>query len=141
MSFSPTCFACALPTSMSPSSSPYLLMSRWAWRRMMATFSSERVQPRTSYRELNTSVVARSVLHFSLSCSTLELDGVSLLEGATLLLEETLLLLDGVALLEETLLLLEGAALLEEAMLLEEGRTASFPLRSSPTFSLPQMTS
>ena len=88
---------------------------------MMTTFSSERVQPRTSYRELNTSVVARSVLHFSLSCSTLELDGVSLLEEISLLLDDVVLL--------------------EETMLLEDGRTASLPLRSSPTFSSPQMTS
>ena len=114
---------------------------------MMATFSSERVQPRTSYRELNTSVVARSVLHFSLSCSTLELDGVSLLEeislllDSTSLLEEISLLLDSASLLEETSLLLDDVVLLEETMLLEDGRTASLPLRSSPTFSSPQMTS
>ena len=91
--------------------------------------------------------MARRVLHFSLSCSTLELDGVSLLEEISLLLEiaslleDATLLLEGVALLEETLLLLEGVALLEDAMLLEEGRTASLPLRSSPTFLSPQMTS
>ena len=107
---------------MRPSSSPYLLTSRWAWRRTIATFSLESVQPSTSYRELNTSVLARSVLHCWLSSSTLELDSASLLEL-------------------NSLLELDSISLLEEAMLLEEGRTASLPLRSSPTFTPPQRTS